>query len=137
MDFLVAEQMLSVLMDQKRREFVEVVQPVLVERLRGRVAYHMVVILVPPVMEQIVAVAQEVVRLVPQPRVQRRTVEHAPVPQILEGTVEVALAPERTSATKDCRACILEGEHRGCYSARRIAVWPSGRINSSHTVWVL
>ena len=50
----------------------EVIQPVLVERTKGRVADEMVDILVPPVMEEIVAVVQEA-RLVPQERVQLRT----------------------------------------------------------------
>ena len=39
---------------------------------------------VPPVMEEVVAVAQEVVKLVPQERVQQWTLMHVPVPQILE-----------------------------------------------------
>ena len=47
-----------------------------------RTADQMVDIPVPPVMEEIVAVVQEVVRLLPQERVQRRTAQHAPVPQI-------------------------------------------------------
>ena len=46
-------------------------------------------------MEEIVAVVQEVVRLVPQERVPQRTVEHVPVPHILEETVEVVrLVPQ-------------------------------------------
>ena len=73
---------------QMKWQIVEVIQLVLVERLKGRVADQMVDILVPPVMEEVVAVLQEE-KLVPQERVQRPTVGHAPVPQILEETVEV------------------------------------------------
>ena len=47
----------------------------------------MVEIPVLPVMEKSVAVAQEVVKLVRQERVQQRTVEHVPVRQILEETM--------------------------------------------------
>ena len=58
---------------------------------RGKRTSKMVV----PVMEEIVAVVQEVVRLVPQERVPQRTVEHVPVPRILEETVEVVrLVPQ-------------------------------------------
>ena len=39
---------------------------------------------VPLVMEEVVAVAQEVVKLVPQERVQQWTLMHVPVPQILD-----------------------------------------------------
>ena len=46
-------------------------------------------ILVPPGMEEIVAVVQEVVKLVPQGRVQQWTVEHATLPQFLQDTTEV------------------------------------------------
>ena len=41
----------------------------------------MVDIPVPPVMEEIVAVVQEEEKLVPQERVQQRSVEHVPMPQ--------------------------------------------------------
>ena len=90
-------------MPQMPREVVEVIQPVLVERIKGRVADQMVDIPVPPVMEEIVAALQEVVRRVPQERlqlptvevvlapteqVQRRTVD-VPTPQVLEETVDV------------------------------------------------
>ena len=45
-------------------------------------------------MDDIVAVVQEVVKLVPRERVQQRTSEHATVPQFLEETVvEVVLTP--------------------------------------------
>ena len=49
-----------------KREIVEVIQPVLAERNKGPVADQLVDIPVPLVMEEIVAVVQEVVRLVPQ-----------------------------------------------------------------------
>ena len=75
-----------------RREIVEVFQPVLVERIKGRVADQMVKIQVLPVMEETMAVVQEE-ELVPRERVQQPTVERAPVPQILEETVEVVLTP--------------------------------------------
>ena len=61
---------------QMRREIVKAIQPVLVERIKGRVADQMVDIPVPQVMEGIVAVEQE----------------------------EVVLAPDGTSGTVDCRA---------------------------------
>ena len=79
---------------QGKREIVEVIQLVLVERVKGRVADQMVDIPAPPVMEEIMAV-QEQEKLVPQGRVQQPTVEHAPVSQILAETVEVevVLAP--------------------------------------------
>ena len=73
-----------------KREIVEVIQLVLAERIKGPVADQLVDIPVPLVMEEIVAVVQEVVRLVPQERVQRKTVEHVRVRQILNETVEVA-----------------------------------------------
>ena len=45
--------------------------------------------------DDIVEAVQEVVKLVPQERVQQPSVEHATVPQILEETVEVtSLAPK-------------------------------------------
>ena len=72
----------------------EVIQLVLVERIKGRVADQMVDVRVPPVMEEIVAfVEEEEEKLAPQERWQQRAVEHAPVPQILEETLEVKLAP--------------------------------------------
>ena len=82
-----------VFLPQVRREIVEVIQPVLVERIKGGVADQMVDIRMPPVVEEIAAVVREKVKFVPQERVQQRTVERAPAPQILEKTVEVALAP--------------------------------------------
>ena len=89
----VAEQRVDVPVPPKRREIVEVIQLVPVERIKGRVADQMAGIPVPLVMEEIVSVLQELVKLVSQERVQQRTVEHALVPQILEETVEVVLAP--------------------------------------------
>ena len=61
----VTEQMVTVPMLQLRRETVLVFQPVLVQRVKGRVADQRVDIPVFSVMDEIVAVAQEVVRLVP------------------------------------------------------------------------
>ena len=92
--FFVTE-MVAVLVPQMRREIVEVIQLVLVERIKGGIADQMVDIVVLPVMEEIVAVVQEVVKLVPHVRVQQRTVEHATVPQFLEETVEVVAPTER------------------------------------------
>ena len=66
----------------------EVIQLVLVERIKHRVAVQMVNISVLRVMEEIVAVVQEVVKLVPQERVQQWTVEQVPVPRIPEETVK-------------------------------------------------
>ena len=77
---------------QTRWETLEVIQPVLVERIKGRVVDRVADIPVPLAMEEIQAV-QEVVKLVPQERVQQRAVEHVKVPQLLEETVEVVLAP--------------------------------------------
>ena len=72
---------------------VPVPQPVLAKRIKGRVADQMADIPVPPVMDEIMAVAQEEEeKLFPQERVQQATVEHVPVPQILEEIVEVVLA---------------------------------------------
>ena len=79
-------------MPQVKREIVEVMWPLLVEGIEGRVADQMVDILVPLVMEEIAAVAQEE-ELVSQERVQQPTVEYAPVPQFLGETIEVVLAP--------------------------------------------
>ena len=56
------------------------------ERIKDRIADQILDILVPLVMEEIVAAMQEVMRLVPQERVQQRTVDPIvdfPVPQIL------------------------------------------------------
>ena len=64
----------SVSAPQLRHETVEVIQPVLVERIKDRVAGQMMDFPVRP-MEEIVAVVQ-VVRLVPQERVQQRIGEH-------------------------------------------------------------
>ena len=64
---------------QMRWETVLVIQPVLVERIKGRVADPMMDIPVPPIMEEIMAVVQQEETLVPQGRVQQPTVEHAPV----------------------------------------------------------
>ena len=64
-------------------EIVEVIQPVLVARIKDRISDHIVDILVHLVIEEIVAV-QKVVSLVRQERVQRRLVEQ---------TVEVGLTP--------------------------------------------
>ena len=72
------EQSVDVPMPQMRREMVEVIQFVLVEGSRGRAADQMVDILVPLVMEEIVAVVQEEEKLVPQERAQQRTVERVP-----------------------------------------------------------
>ena len=55
MDFTVTEQMVAVPVSQMRHEIVEVIQLVLVERIKGRVADQMVDIPMPPVMEEIVA----------------------------------------------------------------------------------
>ena len=79
-----ADETPHVLVLQMSRDIVEVIQPVVVERIRGRVADQMVDFPVPPVMEEIMAVVQGEEKLVPQERVQQRTVEHAPVPQILK-----------------------------------------------------
>ena len=79
-------------MSQKKREIVEVIQLVLVARIKGRVADQMV----PLAMEEVMAVVQEEEeKLVPQERVQQQTVLHAPVPQILEETVEVVRFVQR------------------------------------------
>ena len=83
------------------------IQPVLVESIKGRVADQMVDVPMPPVMEGVVAVVQEEEKLVPQERVQKRTVEQvpAPVPQVMEETVAAALVPhERVlQASKLCQ----------------------------------
>ena len=68
----VAEENLHVFEPQMRREIVEVIQFVLVERIKGRVADQMLVdIPVPLVMEEIMIVVQEE-RMAPQERSCRR-----------------------------------------------------------------
>ena len=88
-------------MPQTKREIVEVIQPVLVKRIEGRVAHQMVDIPVPPVMEEIMAVGQEEEKLMPQEQVQQPSSMRQP--QILEETVEVVLALDGTIAATDCR----------------------------------
>ena len=70
MDVLVAKQVAAVPVPQLRHETVEVIQPVLVEPIKVRVAGQMMDFPV-RAMEEIVAVVQ-VVRLVPQERVHQR-----------------------------------------------------------------
>ena len=60
---------------QMMREIVGVVQLVLVERIRDRIADQMVDIPVPPVMEENMEAVQEVMRLVSRERVQQRVDE--------------------------------------------------------------
>ena len=68
------------------------------ERTKDRIADHMVDIPVPLVMEEIVAVVQEVVRLVSQECVQQRIDEEpveVPVPQVWDEIAEVVrLVPQ-------------------------------------------
>ena len=64
------------------------IQPVLAEHIKGPVADQLVDIPVPLVMEEIVAVVQEVVRLVPREREQQRIGEkmvEVLVPQFFGG----------------------------------------------------
>ena len=63
--------------------------------IKDTIADQMVHIPVPPVVEAIAAAVQEVVRLVPQERVQQRTDEQlveVPVPPVLEGIREITNA---------------------------------------------
>ena len=90
-------------MPQMKRDIVEVIQPVLVERNKGRVADEMVDNPVPWVMEEIMAAVQEEEKLVPQERVQPPTVEHAPVLQILKRDSRGGIGPDGTSAATHCR----------------------------------
>ena len=55
-------------------------------------------------MEETVAVVQELVKLVPQERVQQRTVD-VPTPQIMEDTVEVASVPHVRNSGLSMRQC--------------------------------
>ena len=91
-----AEEALQVPALQMKREIVEVMQLVLVERIRGQVADQMVDVPVPLVMEEIMTVVQEEEKLVPQERVQQRTAENIEdIPQFREETVEmVGLVPQ-------------------------------------------
>ena len=91
-----AEEALQVPALQMKREIVEVMQLVLVERIRGQVADQMVDVPVPLVMEEIMTVVQEEEKLVPQERVQQRTAENIEdTPQFREETVEmVGLVPQ-------------------------------------------
>ena len=83
----------------------QIARSVLVDRIKDQIAEHMAGIPARPVMEQIVAVVQEVVRLVPQERVQRineqlvavsesicEQIVHVPVPQV--GVQEMTSATE-------------------------------------------
>ena len=105
-DFLFTEKSVGVLVPQMRHDIVEVIQPLPVERIKGRVADQMVDMLVPPVVEEFMAAVQveqrideqlveapvlfffffeeiaEVVRLAPQARVQRIDAQSVQVPMV-------------------------------------------------------
>ena len=71
---------------------------------------------VPVVMEEIVAVVQEVERLVPQERVQRRTPEHVvdvPVPMVFEQIAEVVRRIQVLHRSVACLCCTRNGLYRG------------------------
>ena len=70
---------------------------------------------VPSGMEAFVEAVQEVVKLVPQLRVQRSFVEHVTVPQISEEAVKVKLVPEEHSPVLQFREEAAEvGRLRPC-----------------------
>ena len=68
----------------------EVMQPACVELTQDRIGDQMVDIPAPPVMEDVVAIVQEAVRLVPQERVQQRMDEQLVEFPVRQGTKEIA-----------------------------------------------
>ena len=101
------EQSADVPVSQMRREIVKMIQLVLGERIKGRVADQMMAIPGPRVREEIVAIVQEEEKLVSQERVQYRTVgQIVDVPQILEETVDVVrLIPQEHEQCIDEQMC--------------------------------